>query len=218
MPLFPEMPIPNGESDILLQRLDQIRVDLTGSTTGVMPGLNAALLQQLGNYVPSEQGITKVAGDIQISLPLTDWEWFGYAVTNPMVLDAGESDTQTLWTVPYAERAYLEFVSIRRLTGDNKLSILFVNYPAGYSEGSASGGYNAGDLSLIAMAPGNLDMWWPDPSALQGVELNAPGPVLMEAGTSVRAIPEGSGVAETTWRVEIRMRRTRVGKMRGPYE
>jgi len=210
MPVFPSIPLPALGAPSAGSNGAEPALD-PGGTSGVVPGLEASLLAQLQNYRPGDIGICEVNDKLQLTLPLTDWEWFGWAHQSTVVAASGSSLTFNLWQVPTGERAYIESVLLERTGGDNLTYRIRAVYPAGYAAGD-------GSIQLLNMSSGKSDLFWPDMSDIQTNNWKRPGPILLEAGAYIAFDAGGVGVAESTWRIEIGMRRTRVGKVRGPYE
>jgi len=179
-------------------------------TSGVIPGLETSLAELLRNYRPGDIGICEVANKFQITLPLTDWDWYGYCADVDNTMAAGETDPEVVWTVPPGERAWLDAVSCERSSGDNKFTFLQVRYPATYSEGD-------GVFKLIVMGTTDSNIWWPDPAGkLVEVWATPNVPLLMEEGCTVEPVPDGTGVSTTVFTSRLLLRRTKVGKARTP--
>lgn len=206
MSLFPEIPLApfldpqNGSSPALEP----------GGTSGIIPGLEQSLLQLLQSYRPGDIGICEVFDKFQITLPLTDWDWYGWCADLDTTMAAGETDPEMLWTVPPGERAWVDAVTCERTSGDNKFSILRVNYPAAYSEGD-------GVFKLTSMATADSNIWWPDPAGKLVENWVIPNvPILLEQGAAVEVVPTGDGVSSTVFTTRLLLRRTKIGKARTP--
>lgn len=183
-----------------------------GGTSGVLPGLNQALLQHLANYRPGDIGICELDPKLQITLPMTGWEWYGWGDQADVSIPAGDGQNEPalLFTVPMGERAWLDNIHIERASGDNQLIMLEVIYGPGYRSGT-------GLSRLLSLSPANNNIYWPDPTGAQALALaSGMEPILMEEGTIVQVKPSGAGVAISVYNVQLRLRRTPVGRVRAP--
>jgi len=182
-----------------------------GGTSGVLPGLEATLLQLLQNYRPGDIGICEIADKIQIVLPLNDWEWFGWGGVYDLSLTGGQSSAVEIFTVPKGQRVWLDAVLVDRSSGDNLGKAVRVVYPEHSRDGN-------GIVDLVQLSTGDGNVYWPDPGGDLSVAWSlGGGPVLMEEGTILEFVPWGSGVSASVFEAQCRMRRTRVGKTLAPY-
>lgn len=169
--------------------------------TGTVRGITAALLQYLAFYRPGS-GRTTVDPSMQCTLPILDWHRFAYVtVVAGVTLTASQSTAEVIHTVPADERQYLQHVRALRASGDNNFVRFAIDTPQGYGNASAD----------LISAPARTDLWWPDnaniQAATQVIGLSAES-LLLEPGTTISLVPDGSGVSASTFSTTVLALRT----------
>lgn len=198
--LFPDMPLPafaDPQNGSVLP---------AGGTSGVMPGLDAALLDRLRNYRPGDIGICELADKLQLTLPLPEWAWYCYAAIGQSAeADAGFSGFTDIYTMPTDRRAWVDGVVFSRAGGDdNTMDRVTLKMPPGYVTGASD------QVDLKRLDTAGTSIIWPDPSGTQASSRLMPGPVLMEPGATLQVRWSGAGVAATAANYEILMRMTKL--------
>jgi len=197
--LFPDMPLPellatNGAA----QGLDP------GGTSGVMPGLDAALLDRLRNYQPGDIGICELADKLQLTLAVPDWGTYHFHATGiSATVTGGESENAELYTVPMDRRAWLHGVTLTRASGDNTFSRIMVRFEDGYYAGGS-------ELQLKRLVTAGTSCIWPDPGEIQPLTHLQQAPMLLEPGTRIMSLWSGAGVSDSTMNYEIDMTMTKL--------
>jgi len=204
MALFPEMPLPGLVSSNGVADLDPALPP--DGTSGVLPGLDAALLELLRNYRPGDIGICEVDPKLQLSLPMPEWAWYYlHSIATSATVAASTAATVVLYTVPMDRRAWLDGVFALRSGGsDNEIDRIWIQAPEGYYVGAEN------QIILKRLGTAGADIIWPDPSGLQASTYLQPGPILMEPGTQVQARFTGAGVAISSIYHQITMRQTKL--------
>jgi len=203
--LFPDMPLPplgpDGGSPALP----------AGDTSGVMPGLDSALIALLRNYRPGDIGICELADKIQLSLPVPEWAWYSApeSATSGSIT-GGAAATLTIYTVPGNIRCMLEGVILERATGDNNLHNLYLLQPPGYFVG------NSTMVAKRLTTPGVFMTWPDDTNAFQAADFYMAGPILLEPGTQIQLTTAGDGVSASTFAYQIAMRHTKLVRAAPP--
>ncbi len=174
---------------------------------GVFRGVQAALLAFMESYRPGPEGVCAVEAVARVDLPIELWAWWSWMEhVLTASISAGNTDPVTLYTVPLDERCWLDSIILERASGDNDIDGIQLVWPDPYREGGDANGTELALLSTSAPA-----LWWPDSGGVQAnVDRMRPGPVLLEPGHLIRMTPGGAGVAASTFRAEICMRRTTV--------
>lgn len=170
---------------------------------GEIQSLDGALRDFLTHYDPGQLpfGIQTCV----ITLPLPDWATFSYLVNDVTPsISAGSSDRVNMYRVRQDERAWLDAVRVVRVSGDNNIADVGVTFPARYFEGDDGFGV----LTILQTPATNL--WWPDRGGKQTINVDVPGPVLLEPNTVVQFLPDGSGVGATVFRFYLWLRRTKI--------
>jgi hypothetical protein len=193
MPLFPyidlsaftEMPVAvNGAAPVGSAAASDLQ-----KPSGNLGGLAQALIHLLANYNPGESGISELASNLQLTLPVPDWGLWALTVIYPYTYTGGESGLETVFTVPDDERAYLQAVHSRIASGDNKVSNIALVAPAAYQEGT-------GVAYLVGTSASVDEIFWPDPGAVQTPDhLLNHSPLLLEPGTRIQVNLDGDGVS-----------------------
>lgn len=153
-----------------------------------------------------------ISDDLQLALPIPMWAEYGYVVNGTHNLTAGQATAQTAFAVPGDERGWLDGYSAVRTGGGDGLALgIQITYPAGYRDG-------AGVATLMRLTAGATDVWWPyTGGAHQSVARAIPeGPIFLEPGTLVQIVPNGTGVAATTFDFEIILRRMKLFRANAP--
>jgi len=118
--------------------------------------------------------------------------------------------TVTALQVPANERAWLDGYQMQLTAGDNRVVRLQVTYPPGF-------GSSPQTIELIELATSDTDIFWPDPGGVQTINKGLPaGPILLEPLCNVEMTTDGTGVASTTFRVQILRRRMRLTRAEAP--
>jgi len=208
MSLFPDMPIPP------VPELDPngFAPALTGATSGVLPGLDTSLRSSLRNYRPGDMGIDELSGQLQLTLPISNWEWFHFhAKGTTAEINASTAGNITVYTVPDDRRAWLDGLTFQRITGgdDNNMDRVLLEFPVGYYDGDEH------ELQLKRITATSY-LIWPDPSGLQTPTYLLPAPILLEPGTRIIVRWNGDGVAATATQYEIAMRQTKLVRQAVP--
>jgi len=180
-------------------------------SAGEIPGLSQAMLEALRAWRPGELGVCVIEPAMQVTLVIPEWCVYGWADAGQTPnLDIGESDPVVVFTVPLNERAYLDSYSLQRSGGDNNIQELDVVFPAGYVGGD-------GRLQILYPTTPNTLVYWPDPGGQQTISRGTGNqPILMEPGTEVRFIPNGSGSGNSSFQWRINMRRWKLTRAMEP--
>jgi len=177
---------------------------------GGIENLDRALREYLRSYRPIEEGLNGISTCV-IDLPVPDWSVFSWWETVTVNLTAAQATVGTIFTVPTDERAYIKFIRGARVTGDNNFLTLRVTVPATYSGGGVT--YN-----LITLAAATTDLYWPDIAGRQTVDYIVDAvPLLLEPGTVIETLPDGSGAGASTFTVVFNLMRTKLIRILAPY-
>lgn len=216
MGLFPEIDLAQyGQRSAsgLAERAAAVEGGLppTADPSGVLPGLNEALIALLRNFDPGEYGVGAVDKLCTVTLPIPEWASWAYLHAGVTAsVGAGVATDVVLYTVPADERAYLIHCAAVRLTGDNKLDKLEIVYPEGYYS-------DVDTLFLMWYGPAISATYWPEFSQSSSFFSAGPaGPLLLEPGTVVQFHTSGDGVAASTFDYQVMLRRTKLVRAQAP--
>jgi len=207
MPLFPEIDVTrlaeshgqNGSAPLPAE-----------APAGVVAGLNASLLHLLANFKPTDLGVCALADNLQITLPLSNWDWYSFwQRVDTASITAGSGTWTDFLTVPNDERWWLDSIRLERVSGDNTADGVDLVYPEGYYSVDARNRF----LVLSTAGP---DLFWPDPGGQQTWDQYSNSPILLEPGTVLQVDPSGAGVAATIFRARIATRRTKLIRAMAP--
>lgn len=196
--LFPDMPVPASVGGPSAPN------DGHGPSTGVAVGLDQALLAFFQSYRPGELGTNQISPNLQLTLPISLWDWSSYyhRLTSPSIT-AASSVTVPVLTVPQDERWEVTSLRVERGSGDNTLNGVDWVFPAGYFFGSSQSRF----VVLSTAAP---TIFWPDPGGQQTWDEYERDPFLLEPGSVLELAPSGAGVAASTFIVKLNCRRTKL--------
>lgn len=177
---------------------------------GELRNLDGALSDILSNYQPGAEGIQELQGCV-IALTHPEWAFFSWFEINLSAsIPAANTDPVEIFTVPADQRIWLDWAMIFRITGDNLVSRITFTPPEDYRSGTADNG------SLMRLVTPAALAFWPDSGGVQTPDILMPAPLLLEPGTVVSFIPDGSGVAASTFSSRLMMRRTKLVRARSP--
>jgi len=170
-----------------------------------MPGLDKALQESLRTYREGDEvSASAILPDIGVTLPVPAWGEAAFYNVGSANFGIGSSSTLTLMVIPSDERAWLDGIICTRASGDNNMRALEVTQPLGYRSGT-------GKVDIMFLLVGDANIYWPDPSAEQGVfRAIKVGPLLLEPGATVGLVANGDGVAATVFDTVILRRRMRM--------
>jgi len=172
--------------------------------------LGDALGDWLGNYQIS--GAIGVVEGCYLSLGIEEWAWWAWLEADVSVSVAGGvAAGVSVFTVPGDERAWLDSLTIVRATGDNNLDYVRLIHPEGYRSGAVD------LLRLLELTTPATGLYWPNTGGGQTVTLAQPGPMLLEPGSLIQLVTDGSGASASTFDYAIRMRRTKMVRAKAPY-
>jgi len=206
MPIFPEIDLSRFAVDREGQPMQAAQNNMEGlppgDPVGVMAGLNASLIALLANFSPGDLGVCVIDEKLQLSLAVPDWAtWAWIDQGSTASISAASSDPVVLFTVPSDERAWLDGVIVERASGDNDWHSLIVTSPADYRSGT-------GVAVLLELGTYTASIYWPRGG--QVIRIGIPdAPVLLEPGSLVSVLPDGTGVSATVGDYQIMLRRTK---------
>jgi len=173
-------------------------------SSGVMPGLDAALLRLLRNYRPGDIGICELDPKIQLTLPVEKWaDYSWYECRTTPIQAAGSSGTVVVWTVPANERNTLYNLVVTRASGDNLVPLLQLVFPAGYQNTSP-----IHPFYLTSYAVAETTKSWPTADPADFTDGFWGTFVDLEPGTRIEFTLNGTGAATTTWTYQILLKRS----------
>ena len=210
MPIFPDMPVPSLSGPLAPSN----GALPAGDSSGVVPGLDGALMALLRNYKPGDIGICELDPKIQLTLPVPYWAEYSWISGRTVTGDipAGSGATFTLETVPMDERWMLELVVMHQVSGDNDMQVIGLQANPAYNPGAGNG-----QLDILRLSSKDTDMWWPNLNGDQTVASDpAQSPILLEPGTLITCIPGGTGVAISTFSYSMIARRSKLVRAMGP--
>jgi len=175
-----------------------------------MPGMDVTIFEVLRAYRQAvDAPASSIGTEMQVSLPVPAWAEAGYFNAVTVNLTAGQDTVVSILQIPANERAWLDGVQLSRLTGDNTIEELQIQYPDPYASGNT--------LRLIMLTTAATEIWWPDPGGVQTIDRGlVAGPILLEPLSLVRLLPSGAGVGASTVRAEVVRRRIKLIRAEGP--
>jgi len=176
-----------------------------------MPGLQLTIQEVVRAFRQAVNApASAVAVDMVVTLPIPSWAEAGYADNGTANLSAGQSTAISLLQVPGDERAYLDGIWCSRTGGDNTVRELIVTQPPNYGSGSRA-------LTIVRLNAPGTSIYWPLGESDQNIVYGMPmGPLLMEPLAIVGLLPEGAGVAATTYDYQISRRRMKLHRAQAP--
>jgi len=214
MPMFPDMPVPGSETT--MQRPNGSGPALPpGGTSGVLRGLEAALLDMLVNYNPGDIGICELSPQIQLTLPVDPlWSWWSWIENETVNVGAAATDTGTLFTVPQDERAQLCGWYSQRDSGDNTIDAFRILPPVGYQSGTIPVTLTYAETTALRLSwPDYGNMRVPESEVLFGLNV---APILLEPGTTLDMDLAAAGVSASVFSYVIVLKRTKLIRAMGP--
>ena len=209
MPLFPDMPVPPIPPLAPSNGADPLPPDLT---TGVIPGLEAALLESLRNYNPGDVGVAQVGPQIQLNLAIPEWGWWNHPIKGVSAsIAAASALTVDLFTVPDNYRMILYSIWMAIFSGDNTLDQFSIVQPTGYL-----GDMLDAQQVYLNLATPAVPLMWPDLRGQQTITEWLEGPVLLEPGTILRVKPSGAGASASTVGFHTNTRATKLIRQSAP--
>lgn len=178
--------------------------------TGEIPGLQAALLDALRSYAPSDLGVCVLSPTLNVTLPIADWAVWGWIEVATVNLTAAQAGSITMFTMPQDERGWMEFITIARDSGDNTINSLNIVQPAGYGSGDRI-------VTLMSPSVASTTLFWPDLVSEQTLDATSKvdhSPLLLEPGGYVYFSASGAGASASVFRIRAFMRRTKVIRQR----
>jgi len=137
------------------------------------------------------------------SFDIKDWAVWSWAELGTISgISAGETASQTMFTVPDDERAYLDGAYAAINSGDNTISDLDMVYPF------PSYGAGNGRVFLAELGTAGTYCYWPHVG--QTINRGVGGPLLLEPGQLVRFGLSGAGAAATEVVFALALRRTKI--------
>lgn len=205
MTLFPEMPVP---------RLFPEQAGAPGLldlSSGVVPGLDNALLDSLRNYKVGGEGVDEIAPTMQLTLPVPEWGYYSWFIkgTTPSI-PAGSSTVVDFYNVPDDIRMWVDSAYFIIASGDNRVNQFSLSAPVGYYSGADP------QIVMADMSTPAIYMMWPDVRGAQTFDYFAGGPVLMEPGSKLQVKPSGAGVGASTITYHVLARATKLIRDRTP--
>jgi len=176
-----------------------------------IPGLDITLRQVTRAYRQQVLApASAIEPDMRVTLPVPAWAEFAFATNVDAIIGAGQAVTVTALQVPANERAWLDGYQMQLTSGDNRVVRIQVTYPLAF-------GSSPQVIELIELATSDTDIFWPDPGGVQTINKGLPvGPILLEPLANVEMTTDGTGVASTTFRVQILRRRMRLTRASAP--
>jgi len=176
-----------------------------------MPGLEGTIREVTRAF---RQGLNMPASailpDMRVSLPVPEWAVFSFVSNVDAVIGAGQAVTVTVLQVAPDERAWLDGFQQERTAGDNNLVAVQITAPLRF-------GSSPQEMKLLELSTADPIIFWPDPGGVQAIEVGGPQiPVLLEPLTEIEMTTDGSGVAATTFRSRLMLRRMRLTRASAP--
>ncbi len=176
-----------------------------------MPGLDETIREVVRAYRQGPDApASAVERDMQVVLPVPAWSEAAFIEVTTANLTAGQVADQTVLQIPGNERAWLDGIVAFRATGDNLVHRILVEYPPGYGSGNRT----LRLLEIVAVT----DIWWPDSgTGNQVIVLGVmTGSLLIEPLTNIQLSFDGTGVAASTFTVQIIRRRMKLTRAQAP--
>jgi len=179
---------------------------------GVMAGLNRSLLALLANFDPGALGVCLVDDKLQLTLPVPDWSTWSHVAYATVTIGAGLATNTVLYTVPEDERNWLYSVTCFRESGDNLMDRLDLVFPLEYRTLGADG------ILVLMDVTGLTGVYWPDLGGVQTVtrKVDPTDPLMMEPGTTINLVPDGTGVASSNFYMIAFMKRSKLVRALAP--
>lgn len=175
---------------------------------GDIRNLDGALRDVMAQYKPGVNGLVGIDTCV-ITLPLESWSWYGWIEqANTASIGAGVATTVALFTVPENERAWIDAVTVARVSGDNLCAAVPIAAGPGYGSGNRG-------LYLTQLATPVSAIYWPHvgQTVTRG---SGPTPLLLEAGGIVQFTTDGTGVSASVFSFTVSLRRTKIRRILVP--
>lgn len=178
---------------------------------GEYRGLPESFRDIFARYTTGQEGPCRVDDELHPVLPIPEWGIFTWWENATLTVPIASSDFFVAFTVPDNERAWVDAITWQRTGGDNTVDLIQGAVAPGYGTASAI-------LDMLRLGTAAADGFWPDLGGIQStLQRQMAGPLLLEPGTVLSVRGGGAGSAETTFAIQVALRRMKLIRALVPF-
>jgi len=178
---------------------------------GEYRGLPESYRDIFARYKTGYEGPCLIDNELHPVLPIPEWGIFCWWHNVTLTVPIASSDFFAAFTVPDNERAWVDAITWQRTGGDNTVDLIQGTVAEGYGSVSAV-------LDMLRLGTAAADGFWPDNGGIQAtLQRQMAAPLLLEPGTILSVRGGGGGAAETTFAIQLAMRRMKLIRALVPF-